>query len=185
MTKMKLVRSGAKRPRVMPKSHDSGRKSLVRGMTATASPRLLSGGVELMDYRQPGDSIGAKYSTDLEAVKLIESGLPFSAILRFHRVSGLTLERIKNLAGFSEGSFARRKQSGRLSSQESERMLRIGRIFERATSLYRGDQIGALQWLATPIPALGDQPPLDLARTEPGAREVEDLIGRIEHGVVS
>ena len=185
MTKMKLVRSGAKRPRVMPKSYDSGRKSLVCGMTATASPRLLSGGVELMDYRQPGDSIGAKYSTDLEAVKLIESGLPFSAILRFHRVSGLTLERIKNLAGFSEGSFARRKQSGRLSSQESERMLRIGRIFEPGERRFTaGIKSGPCSGWRLQFRHWATNPRL-LARTEPGAREVEDLIGRIEHGVVS
>jgi putative toxin-antitoxin system antitoxin component (TIGR02293 family) len=63
--------------------------------------------------------------------------------------------------------------------------MRLGRVFERATSLHDGDQSSARQWLETPIPSLGNQRPLDLAQTEPGAREVEDLIGRIEHGVVS
>jgi putative toxin-antitoxin system antitoxin component (TIGR02293 family) len=43
----------------------------------------------------------------------------------------------------------------------------------------------ARQWLETAIPSLENHRPLDLAATEPGAREVEDLIGRIEHGVVS
>jgi putative toxin-antitoxin system antitoxin component (TIGR02293 family) len=64
-------------------------------------------------------------------------------------------------------------------------LLRLSRLFERAVSLYDGDRDEARQWLETPIPALDDEPPLELARTEPGAREVDDLIGRIEHGVVS
>ena len=68
---------------------------------------------------------------------------------------------------------------------ESERLLRISRVLERATSLHGGDRSIARQWLETRVPALGNQRPLDLAETESGAREVEALIGRIEHGVVS
>ena len=143
------------------------------------------GKVESINYRQPGDRIGVRYDTLLQAAKLVQSGLPFGAIDRFRKASGLTLNRIKQVAGISEGSFARRKKAGRLSQQESERLLRLGRVFEHATSLYDGDPIGAREWLETPIPALGNQRPLDLSQTEPGAREVEDLIGRIEHGIVS
>lgn len=40
-----------------------------------------------------------------------------------------------------------------------------------------------MQWLQTPQPGLADQQPLAFARTEIGARAVEDLIGRLEHGV--
>jgi putative toxin-antitoxin system antitoxin component (TIGR02293 family) len=134
---------------------------------------------------QPGTSIGSPYDSHLAAAALVQAGLSFAAIGRLQKSSGLTLDRIKQVVRISEGSFARRKQSGRLSQDESERLLRLSRVFERAIQLFDGDQAGALQWLETPIPALGDNRPLDLARTEPGAREVEDLIGRIEHGVVS
>lgn len=152
------------------------------GVAHTGSSQI---GLLTFDHRQPGDSLGTRYASFLEAVPLIISGLPLSAVSRFGKTSGLTLERIKQLAQISEGSFARRKGSGRLSPQESERMLRISRIFETATGLYDGDQAGARQWLETPIPSLGNHRPLDLAKTEPGAREVEDLIGRIERGIVS
>jgi putative toxin-antitoxin system antitoxin component (TIGR02293 family) len=121
----------------------------------------------------------------LEAAAFVRAGLPFSAVGRFQRASGFTLDRVKRAVRISEGTFARRKRSGRLSPAESERLLRVSRLFERAAALYDGDRDGAREWLETPIPALGDQRPLDLAQTEPGAREVEDLIGRIEHGVVS
>jgi putative toxin-antitoxin system antitoxin component (TIGR02293 family) len=43
----------------------------------------------------------------------------------------------------------------------------------------------ARAWLASPQVGLGGAIPSEMARTEDGAREVEDLLGRIEHGVYS
>ncbi len=43
----------------------------------------------------------------------------------------------------------------------------------------------AREWLKSPLPALAGKTPLEFADTEPGAQEVEDLLGRIEHGVFS
>ncbi len=141
--------------------------------------------IERLDHTLQGDSVGAHHASFIEAAAIVKAGLPLGALTRLQRTSGLTAERIKHFAGISEGSFARRKITGRLSPGESERLLRIGHLFERATALHNGDQAAARQWLETPIPAIGNQSPLELAKTEPGAREVEDLIGRIEHGIVS
>jgi putative toxin-antitoxin system antitoxin component (TIGR02293 family) len=52
-------------------------------------------------------------------------------------------------------------------------------------NLFEGDVPAAMTWLTTPRKALGGRPPLSYARTEPGAREVENLIGRLEHGIFS
>lgn len=82
-------------------------------------------------------------------------------------------------------TLSRRKASGRLSPDESERLLRISRIVDQAVALFEGDHDAAMQWLQTPQPALNREKPLDFARTEIGAREVEDLIGRLEYGVFS
>lgn len=43
----------------------------------------------------------------------------------------------------------------------------------------------ARRWLSSPQVGLGGAVPLDYAETEVGAREVEDLLGRIEYGVYS
>jgi putative toxin-antitoxin system antitoxin component (TIGR02293 family) len=43
----------------------------------------------------------------------------------------------------------------------------------------------ARRWVNSPQVGLGGAIPLDFAETEVGAREVEDLLGRIEHGVYS
>src|SRR3954470_821781 len=120
----------------------SPRRPARRAKTANRIAPLVT-----INLLRPGDSIGVRYDSFLQGVRLVEAGLPFAAIDRFRRTTGLTLERVKEVARISEGSFARRKQSGRLSREESERLLRVARVFERATSLYDGDQEGARQWL--------------------------------------
>jgi putative toxin-antitoxin system antitoxin component (TIGR02293 family) len=64
-------------------------------------------------------------------------------------------------------------------------LFRAARLFGRTLQLFEGDRDAAVEWLTTPQTALGDRVPLDLARTEIGAREVERLVGRLDHGVFS
>ena len=82
-------------------------------------------------------------------------------------------------------TLTRRKRDGRFLPSESDRLLRAARIFGQALALFEGDRDAAKDWLDTAQRALGGVSPLDLARTEAGAREVERLIGRLEHGVFS
>jgi putative toxin-antitoxin system antitoxin component (TIGR02293 family) len=51
--------------------------------------------------------------------------------------------------------------------------------------LFEGDREAASQWMATSLPALGGSTPNDVLKTDSGVRDVENLIGRIEHGVYS
>jgi len=134
---------------------------------------------------EPGSSIGVKYASAFEGMQQVVSGFKVGSVQRLQKSSGLTLSRIKQVARISEASLARRKKTGRLSPDESERILRIGRLFELAMNLHGGDATAAREWLETPIPSLENHRPLEMARTDLGAREVENLIGRIEHGVVS
>jgi putative toxin-antitoxin system antitoxin component (TIGR02293 family) len=48
-----------------------------------------------------------------------------------------------------------------------------------------GDEKRAIQWLLIPNRALDGQRPFDQLDTDIGAREVEDLLGRIAYGVYS
>ena len=47
----------------------------------------------------------------------------------------------------------------------------------------RAGEAAARDWLAKPARALDGETPIEHADTEAGAREVENLIGRLEHGV--
>jgi len=56
-------------------------------------------------------------------------------------------------------------------------------LFGLALALFEGDPAVAADWLTRPQPGLGGAVPIDLAKTGLGAREVETLLGRLEHGV--
>ncbi|HEY8667415.1 MAG TPA: antitoxin Xre/MbcA/ParS toxin-binding domain-containing protein [Tepidisphaeraceae bacterium] len=130
-----------------------------------------------------GRSLGMAAGSTATIVQQVRRGFPYSAIVRFHQSSGLPVGRIAELVGIPQRTLMRRKAKGRLNSGESERLLRVSGIFEKAIELFEGDADGARRWLTKPSKELDDQAPLDFARTEIGAREVEDLIGRLEHGV--
>lgn len=62
--------------------------------------------------------------------------------------------------------------------------MRISNLYDRAIEVL-GDQERAEAWLKAPQKALGMKTPLQYAETEPGAREVENLLGRLEYGIFS
>jgi putative toxin-antitoxin system antitoxin component (TIGR02293 family) len=84
----------------------------------------------------------------------------------------------------SKATLHRRKAAGRLEPAESDRVLRFARLLGRAVEVMESEE-AARQWLSAPQTGLGGAVPLDYAGTEVGAREVEDLLGRIEYGVYS
>lgn len=120
-----------------------------------------------------------------DLVRQIERGLPFKALESFAALSGLPVALVASVLGIPERTLARRKVAGKLAPDESERLLRVSLVFEKAVELFEGDVAGGASWLTSPQKAIGHQTPLAYSRTELGAREVENLIGRLEHGVFS
>jgi len=136
-------------------------------------------------FRTRGASLGLRGTRTAHLVCQIEAGLSFKALESLAALSGLSVSRIASTLGIPERTLARRREAGRFAPHESERLLRISTIFEKAVGLFEGDVSGAVTWLTHPKRALGGQTPFAYSRTEVGAREVENLIGRLEHGVFS
>ena len=136
-------------------------------------------------YRLRGSTLGLTAANPAELIQQLERGFSFRTLQTFESRSGLAMSRLAATIGIPERTLARRRVSRRLTPDESERLLRISAIFEDAVDLFEGDVAAAVNWLTTPRKALGDRAPLAYARTEPGAREVENLIGRLEHGIFS
>jgi putative toxin-antitoxin system antitoxin component (TIGR02293 family) len=117
-------------------------------------------------------------------IEAIRRGLPIDSLEALRKDLEISTEVMIRTIRLASRTYARRRKDGWLQPDESERLLRLGLLFDRATQVLGGtDQ--AREWFKTPKKALGGQAPLDYADTEPGAREVEDLLGRIEHGVFS
>jgi putative toxin-antitoxin system antitoxin component (TIGR02293 family) len=94
-------------------------------------------------------------------------------------------QRLAHLVQISDRTLIRRSREGVLRTDESERLLRIARIYSLAVQLFEGDTSSARSWLSRSNRALRGDSPLEAAKTEEGAREVEYLIKRLEHGVFS
>jgi len=76
------------------------------------------------------------------------------------------------------------RQNQQFSPAQSDRAVRFFRILQRAKDTFGGKD-RALQWLKRPTKPLNGHTPLDLLDTEAGARMVEDLLTRIDHGIAA
>ena len=127
--------------------------------------------------------IGVQVKNSVELVKHVEKGLSFTAVEALQKQMDLAAKEMALLLDIKFRTFLRRKEAGRLQPAESDRVLRTSRLFARAKDLFEGDQAAARGWLMTSQRALGGAIPLEIAKTEVGAREVERIIGRLEQGV--
>jgi putative toxin-antitoxin system antitoxin component (TIGR02293 family) len=119
------------------------------------------------------------------SLNAVKHGLPFQALKRFEKESGLPTSTITRILRLPRRTLSRRKTAGKLSGLESERLMRLVGLYQKALDLFEGNAAAARNWLSSRNRALGRRTPLTLAETEQGARVVEDLIGRLEYGVYS
>ena len=120
-----------------------------------------------------------------------------SAVITIKTVrQGLSTEVFKMLAANLEMSerelagalkipnrtFDRRLKEGVLSPEESDRLARVEKILKRAHEVF-GDAKKARGWMNTQLAAFDGETPLQRADTFLGATQVEDVLGRIDHGV--
>lgn len=117
-------------------------------------------------------------------IAAVKRGLPVSTFSALATALDISEAALSGIAGISATTLARRKRSGQLSPDESEHVLRIAALLDRAAEVFDDLKV-AREWLASPNPSLGGPTPLAYADTEIGSREVEQLLGRIEYGVYS
>ena len=117
-------------------------------------------------------------------VPVAPPGLDFGEFDALRRQLDLSLEELASRLGLSRARVDQRKRVGRLTKDESDKVVRFARLLGFAAHLFGGLDV-ARRWLKTPQKDLGGARPLDRAQTEEGAREVENLLGRIAPGVAS
>ncbi len=151
--------------------------------TTLIRKRKLAAPRSRLSHGSKGSSLGLSARSVPELIQHIQEGLPFKALETLSSKSGIPVGEIASAMDIPLRTLARRKATGRFVREESERLLRLSGIFEKAVELFDGDVHGAVNWLRSPRPALGNSTYLAYSGTELGAREVEDLIGQLDHGV--
>jgi putative toxin-antitoxin system antitoxin component (TIGR02293 family) len=118
-----------------------------------------------------------------DLIAAVRAGLPVSAVddaLASGRITAAELDRL----AIPRKTLAHRRAKGRLTPDQSDRLLRVLRILTEAEDTF-ADRTRAGLWLRRPTTVLGGEAPLDLLDTEIGARQVETLLGRIAHGIAA
>lgn len=132
------------------------------------------------------ESAAALGHTPLEAHERVRKGISLGEVTRFMERMGLTQQEVAALLGLPLRTFQRRlgAPEKKLDPTTGGRYYRAIKIVQHATVLM-GATTTTLEWLRSPQRALGFRIPLELLATEPGSEAVEDLLGRIEYGVVT
>ena len=130
--------------------------------------------------------LGRKVTSRLSLADAIAKGLPRRALERVKEALRLTDAEIASTLGISQKTISRlrTRPESSLGPGASDRLYRLAVILSLAAEVLEEEEL-AREWLRTPQVGLNNRIPLDLLNTEAGAREVEDLLGRIENGVLS
>jgi len=128
-------------------------------------------------FREPARSYEA-------VIKRVRAGLPYAALEAVAARFEISQDKIVRLLALPPRTLARRKKEGRLRADESDRLLRVSRIGALAEETL-GNRERAATWLSRANRALGGAIPLELLDSDLGAIQVEQILGRISHGVYS
>ena len=129
-------------------------------------------------------TLGQCISNEYGFVDMVRSGLPYSALESLMELVGLSTDAVSDSLAIPRRTLARRKEQARLSAVESDRLVRLARVVTFANEVL-GDIRTVSAWMRKPNRALGDATPLSRMDTDVGVRQVESVLGRIAHGVVS
>jgi putative toxin-antitoxin system antitoxin component (TIGR02293 family) len=129
-------------------------------------------------------TFGRALSSDHDLREAIREGFPPAVVEELMEASGLTLKELAGALDLSSRSLQRRRSGGRLARYESDRLYRLARIVALANDSL-GSQDRAVNWLKRPNRALGGLAPIAAIDTELGARQVENILGRIAYGGIS
>ena len=96
---------------------------------------------------------------------------------------GFTEEEIYHLVVPKRTLARRTAEKQPLSPEETDRAIRLARVGKMAETVF-GSAEKAHRWLRKPKPSLEGETPLNYLASETGARVVEEMLTRIDHGIL-
>ena len=130
-----------------------------------------------------GAGIGVEVRSDADLAGAVAGGFRVKAIDAL-KESGLTEAEVGSLIIKPRTLSHRRANGGRLTVDESDRAARVARGLVLAERTFASRE-KAHRWLHRNLAALGGRTPIDLIRTDAGARVVESLLARIAWGAAA
>ncbi|MGB5713941.1 MAG: antitoxin Xre-like helix-turn-helix domain-containing protein [Waterburya sp.] len=139
-----------------------------------------------MVYQVVGQTLGLDSPTvsNFDLMMLTREGVPRAAIDALANSLHLSVSELTKYLHVSERTLQRYSPDKNLSTELSDRVLQIAKVYARCLDVFEEPEI-ASSWLKQPIVALGNIAPIEYLDTSSGVEIVLDELTRIEYGVFS
>ncbi len=127
----------------------------------------------------PNTAIYAPYTV----IDKSRQGVPRLEVDQVAGLVGLTDKEVARILNVSDRNLHRLKPDERLSRDASQRLLLLTNLLRHGLDVF-DDAETLADWLRSPIRELNSQSPLYLLDTTTGFGLVDDVLGRIEWGIV-
>jgi putative toxin-antitoxin system antitoxin component (TIGR02293 family) len=126
-------------------------------------------------------TLGAQLNTVSELAAAVALGLPKAVVGELAIQAASDLEGRRRVAALvvSPATYKRSRQLSPAASERAERLARVTALAQQAL----GNADEARAWLGEKHPLLGERPPIEVAATDLGARQVERILLNIEHSL--
>ena len=128
--------------------------------------------------------IRGRISSHLDLDRAIHRGLPAKTVVRLSNAIAPGQQSFRFIFVARSTLSRRLKSNAPLTPEEGEKVARLARVWAFAKDVW-GDENDARRFLESPHPMLGGRPPREVAESEIGAREVEDILGRMRYGTAA
>ncbi|MGO9606268.1 MAG: antitoxin Xre/MbcA/ParS toxin-binding domain-containing protein [Candidatus Binataceae bacterium] len=129
-------------------------------------------------------ALGQRVRTALELEECARKGFPTAVVKVLIERSVLDAKELYRWVVPRRTLAHRLQRRQRLSVDESNRISRLARIYALAVDVLGSDD-KAKNWLRKPLRQFGTRSAIEMLETEFGAHEVENLLGRISHGIAA
>ncbi|MCE0524239.1 MAG: DUF2384 domain-containing protein [Methylacidiphilales bacterium] len=115
-------------------------------------------------------------------ILIIRGGIRRSLFTKMAKYMGMPQTGLARTLKLNERTLRNRSAHQRLTQTESEKSLRVARVYASAIRALGSDE-SARKWIVAPIKSLGNLRPIDYLETDVGTQEVLNVLNAIEWGV--
>src|SRR5689334_2593223 len=127
--------------------------------------------------------LGSDVASEADLARVVHRGLRLKVLTHVQN-AGISKQEIERFVIPARTLQHRKAKAEPLSVEESDRLVRLTRIQAQAEDVF-GDIEKANTWLRAPLGALDGKAPLEIARTEAGARVLEQVLAKIDWGAAA
>jgi putative toxin-antitoxin system antitoxin component (TIGR02293 family) len=129
-------------------------------------------------------SLSELYTDDRQIIRVVKNGITKSDFTKIRNSTGLSAMYFATVTHVAARTIEKKKASDKLSSGTSERAILIGKLYHNGEKVF-GDRQKFLHWMENPNFNLDGKSPKEMIDTLTGIELVNEILIRIQHGMVA